>query len=840
MEVPGSQRARSNSSQRPFYLPPSKQITPAAMVRECRDWLQTVNTRRPFTPRSGSRCLFIHSKDPKSRPPTASTIVSIDGDLTQVGSEEAAKTGYTDDLFKAINYEGKTTLVTPYEAIRTLSFLFRTLSFGRRRPRILSPIRCKESMKVDGISCSSLTTGKVIQPLAQPPSRRIEETIDELLNGLNHATSKLKSIDESNANQGGAEVSAIVEKIFELMEEMYELLTNNSFTHSTNKLKNKIMQTLLQTATLQNPRIHIKVVNLGILLGLKDANLVKICKIIYRIAKDANNDEVFLQDKNFVGLIVCLLNGFGLKSAFSLENLGTAQMITTLKSLLYTCGALKFLTASAVTREALCTPEMLRILVDIHQALDSYGCALNPSSDGDRDDSLRETIHHVLLQITEIFCVASVSETSNNLKFCIVETGVLQTVLKSLSRRTLDSPSATPNSADYHRILLNWARTVAHATEHSFVCRLLGEKDSSLHCRDLVALILLHKDQVDFVLHLAYALGNVAARCEAAGKAIFPSEESIAEICTLCEEYAATLPNAKPNSISYDVLIKLTRIIANACVGAEGGLLAANTPDCISMLLRLLRLSTAAELTNDELLNNGLAGLNNITFYMTTEEDTELLSLQTDVGQECIHLLNKFSHIEEISLNIVRVLGNLTRSTAIRSSIVNTISSNPDDLCLIDRFWSLLKSRDEIVYSTLGVLVNLMLEPTFWSVFRQRHGFQRMVDIMGIYARINWQTAALAGKVMCNFIVLDDHVSNAEKGGSGHLNPKVAAELELLLHKLTDEETVEQMYEDIGMGLNVEDDDCGHYQIWKATWKEELLPVASHLLSLLNKGSKCS
>lgn len=74
-------------------------------------------------------------------------------------------------------------------------------------------------------------------------------------------------------------------------------------------------------------------------------------------------------------------------------------MITTLESLLYTCGALKFLTASAITREALCTPEMLRVLGGIHQALDSYDCTLNPRSDVDRDDSLRKTIHHVLLQV---------------------------------------------------------------------------------------------------------------------------------------------------------------------------------------------------------------------------------------------------------------------------------------------------------------------------------------------------------------------------------------------------------------------------------------------------------
>lgn len=104
------------------------------------------------------------------------------------------------------------------------------------------------------------------QPFAQPPSGRTEETIDELLNSLNRATSKLRSVDKSSAKQGGADASVFVKKLLKLLDEVYELLTNNSFIHSTNKLKGKIMQTLLQAATLQNPRIHIKVVDLGILV----------------------------------------------------------------------------------------------------------------------------------------------------------------------------------------------------------------------------------------------------------------------------------------------------------------------------------------------------------------------------------------------------------------------------------------------------------------------------------------------------------------------------------------------------------------------------------------------
>uniref|UniRef100_A0A0R3XDI9 DUF577 domain-containing protein n=1 Tax=Hydatigena taeniaeformis TaxID=6205 RepID=A0A0R3XDI9_HYDTA len=137
-------------------------------------------------------------------------------------------------------------------------------------------------------------------------------------------------------------------------------------------------------------------------------------------------------------------------------------------------------------------------------------------------------------------------------------------------------------------------------------------------------------------------------------------------------------------------------------------------------------------------------------------------------------------------LYIVRVLGNLTRSADVRASIVATISPNLNDACLIDRFWSLLKTSDEIVYSTLGVIVNLMLESTFLAKFRERDGLRKMVDIMRTHAGTNWRTTALAGKVMCNFI---DHVDcdpSAGKRRDERLGPEISAELHLLLYKLID------------------------------------------------------
>uniref|UniRef100_A0A5K3FNZ3 Atx10homo_assoc domain-containing protein n=1 Tax=Mesocestoides corti TaxID=53468 RepID=A0A5K3FNZ3_MESCO len=76
MQTPNASRP----SLRPFYLPPKKQPSSAEIVRECRDWLHTVGTKRPYTPREANRSLFSNKNLPKSRPVTAETIESSEHD----------------------------------------------------------------------------------------------------------------------------------------------------------------------------------------------------------------------------------------------------------------------------------------------------------------------------------------------------------------------------------------------------------------------------------------------------------------------------------------------------------------------------------------------------------------------------------------------------------------------------------------------------------------------------------------------------------------------------------------------------------------------------------------
>ena len=98
-------------------------------------------------------------------------------------------------------------------------------------------------------------------------------------------------------------------------------------------------------------------------------------------------------------------------------------------------------------------------------------------------------------KITEIFCAAASGITSIDLKELLVDTGVLSTILVSLSRQSIGAAYVISQFQDSHQVLLNWTRVIAHATEHSQICRLIGDQDCSQLCVNFINLIALHWDQ---------------------------------------------------------------------------------------------------------------------------------------------------------------------------------------------------------------------------------------------------------------------------------------------------------------------------------------------------------
>ncbi|KAF5404455.1 hypothetical protein PHET_02113 [Paragonimus heterotremus] len=75
----------SRSTSRAFYELPQNKPTAAQIVRESRDWLQTVSTRRPYTPKDTTRSLFGQTNiNISSRPPSAFRVSGRNFDLSEL------------------------------------------------------------------------------------------------------------------------------------------------------------------------------------------------------------------------------------------------------------------------------------------------------------------------------------------------------------------------------------------------------------------------------------------------------------------------------------------------------------------------------------------------------------------------------------------------------------------------------------------------------------------------------------------------------------------------------------------------------------------------------------
>ncbi|VDL95674.1 unnamed protein product [Schistocephalus solidus] len=90
---------------------------------------------------------------------------------------------------------------------------------------------------------------------------------------------------------------------------------------------------------------------------------------------------------------------------------------------------------------------------------------------------------------------------------------------------------------------------------------------------------------------------------------------------------------AQNSAVLQDALVKLIRMIVNATIDVEPGILASVVPECICLLIDITRFATTEQ---EELLLNSLAGLNNITFYMDSETQPYLISYQKGIAKACV------------------------------------------------------------------------------------------------------------------------------------------------------------------------------------------------------------
>ncbi|BHF74879.1 Armadillo repeat-containing protein 2 [Sparganum proliferum] len=161
MQKSGSREQPRSPSSRPFYLPPTGQPTAADIIRESRDWLQSVGTRRPSTPKQSLRSLFNSGTASQSRPSSTSSTRSDDGDV--VSSEtQPASNAYESKSPQWLS--NRRTFLSPPPSSSTAE----TLPFYQ--PPTRSGLPATESGLTDRFPCSRRSDGSEIHTKVAPPS----------------------------------------------------------------------------------------------------------------------------------------------------------------------------------------------------------------------------------------------------------------------------------------------------------------------------------------------------------------------------------------------------------------------------------------------------------------------------------------------------------------------------------------------------------------------------------------------------------------------------------------------------------------------------------------------
>ncbi|KER33051.1 hypothetical protein T265_00955 [Opisthorchis viverrini] len=670
-----------------------------------------------------------------------------------------------------------------------------------------------------------------------------------------------------------------------------------------------ILHTVFALLDKRSAKLHIALIKIIFLLGVGGSNLVNLCKLLYGIAKDSANDALFMEHPNTLDALINTLHiGEDLDSEVADDH-----PQTTLDALLFLTGTLKFLSTSPVVSDRLNShPGFIPGLQDVHQQVEKRLQILDRerSCDKKRNEpfsQLGERLYHVLVQISEIFCNLSSKSGARCKLYC--PNGVMDHVIDCIIyRNTLDPANqhwtSTHETASY-LVYFNWIRLLARLTEYTDACHKLdrevscqasheslaledslefnGMTSTKLHslvsktndrirafCLALKNMFNWFPDNEEFVVRLAYLLGNLTARLESAREALFPDNESLKNFCNLCYRYAKSLDLNQPtvpirtNSISTkmnawieskapnqrhtnvqagtddknsDVLDKLVRILANAAIGDAVGRLAVTGSDCLNLFLTVIVNEFSRGPT--ESLLNCLAGLNNITYYINADSEPELVARQFDIAEVLLRALASPDTHPEVVLGCIRILGNLTRQRNLRLWLVesggsvllksknetHTRETGARDAILQLLIENLDSAQPELVYSTLGVLINMMADIDQRSSFRQLGGLARLVAALRDFAGHDWQLAGLACKTLWNY------TESPTQPISELIDVGTMQELYHLLTEFTDEIVVSRIHQSFLLDDPTAEPDS--VEIWHAAWSSEFLPVANELADRL-------
>ncbi|ELW50090.1 Armadillo repeat-containing protein 2 [Tupaia chinensis] len=715
----------------PFYRPSiSKQKTSVEIINEARNALRTVRTQRPFTPQEDQRKLFgpASSRTPENRPPSSfrlpeylhspfppqpssplpwslsskKTVESKEmvmmGDsmmkINGICLTESNAVGHTKSHPLQLTYDGGFREIKEQEMFigTALSHLRSGGDQGKRRARASS---CPTSSDLSRPQTKTVSK-------ADLEKKDTEAEADEVF----WTTRILPILYEIEKEENIETVCAACTKLHHALEEGNML--GNKF-----KRRRVLLKTLYKLVDVGSDLLNLKLAKIILALRERRKNLLNVCKLIFK--KNEKNDSLIQNDNILESL---------------LEVLRSEDLQTNTEAFLYCMGTIKFISGNPGFLNEMMNKGAVEVLVNLIKEINE-----NTKECG----TCLPNLGHLLVQVTA---------TLRNLAD------------SPLARRKLLGTSSLPQlctvmeqfSGDKD-ICTNIARIFSKLTSYSDCCAAVANYS---RCYALfLNLINKYQRKQDLIVRIVFILGNLTAKNNQAREQFSKEKGGVPSLVSLFQTFhELDLHSQKPMgegavqkapSEVEDVLVKLTRVLANLAIHPGIGQTLATNQQVVGLLLTTLERKSLGEC--EELVINTTATINNLSYYQV--KNSVILDKKLYIAQLLLKLL--VSNNMDGILEAVRVFGNLSQDHDICNFIVQN-NVHKFMLALLDA------KHQDICFSACGVLLNLTVDKDKRAILKEGGGITKLVDCLRDFGPTDWQLACLVCKTLWNF---SENITNA-------------------------------------------------------------------------------
>ncbi|XP_015428204.1 PREDICTED: armadillo repeat-containing protein 2 [Myotis davidii] len=831
----------------------AKQKTSAEIISEARNALRTVGTQRPFTPQEDQRKLFgpASSRTPENRPPSCFSLHASNfesSDSRPISSARLSPLELKPKAPASPTTEGDPGLSFPKPPVDPVKMrrissararLFRASSQGALLPDRTPPpaerkktVESKDTVRMGDspvkISGIYLTEPKAVGHLKSHPLqltydggfREIKE--QEMFEGATSLPSHLRSggdqgkrrprasscPNSSDLSRLGASAGSkadLQEKVTEMevddvfwntrivpilhklqkeedtellcaaCTQLHRTLEEENMLGKKFRRRSHLLKTLYKLVDVGSDPLSLKLAKLILALKVSRTNLLNVCKLIFKISRSEKNDSLIQSDSILESL---------------LEVLRSEDLQTNTEALLYCMGTIKFISG-------------------------------NP---GFLNEMISKGAVEILMNLIE-----QINENANKCGTCLPNSGHLLVQMTATLRNLVDSPLARSKLlsigalAQLCRVMgqymsdkdvcTNIARIFSKLTPYRDCCIALANYSG---CYALfLNLINKYQKKQDLVVRIVFILGNLTAKNNQAREQFFREKESIPTLLSLFRAFyeldlhpersagagdEQPTPQ-KPRAQVEDVLIKLTRVLANLAIHPGVGPPLAADPQVVGLLLATLEYKSIDDC--EELVINTTATINNLSYYQVKNSVIQEQKLHV---AEC--KVQSWVWVEACSSKVLTLLTKHTEHPRLTGPRV--FSALPVHKFMI----ALLDARhQDLCFSACGVLLNLAVDKDKHAILKEGGGVKKLVGCLRDFGPTDWQLACLVCKTLWNF---SENTTNA----SSCFGDEDANTLLVLLSAFLDE--------DLALDGSF-DHDLKNYH--KLHWETEFKPVAQQLLN---------